>query len=107
MTNDVMKFPPTPEMEAILAAARSTNKNLLIQALAGAAKTSTLVRIAHALPGAPILSIAFNKRIATEMAERLPSHCIAKTLNSIGHSAWGTHIGKRLTLDTDKIAQLS
>lgn len=106
MTNNIMKLPPTPEMEAILAAAKSTNKNLLIQALAGAAKTSTLVRIAHALPGSPILSIAFNKRIATEMAERLPSHCVAKTLNSIGHSAWGSHIGKKLHLDTDKIATI-
>lgn len=106
MTTDIFKFPPTPEMEAILQAAKSTNRNLLIQALAGAAKTSTLVRIAHELRGSPILSIAFNKRIATEMAERLPSHCVAKTLNSIGHSAWGNHIGKRLTLDADKIGSI-
>lgn len=100
------RFPDTEEQVAILNEVRNNNRNLLIQALAGAAKTSTLVRIAETVRGKPILSIAFNKRIADEMAERLPSHCSARTLNSIGHRAWAEYTGKRLIVDTNKIGAI-
>lgn len=99
-------FKPTPEQEAIINAAKTTSDNLLVQALAGAAKTSTLELIAKALPGRPILCVAFNKRIADEMAKRLPSHCVAKTMNSIGHTAWAQHTGKRLTLAKQKMGDI-
>lgn len=96
-------FPPTPEQEAIREAARKTKDNLLVNALAGAAKTSTLVLVAKALSTTPILCLAFNKRIALEMQERLPSNCQAMTLNSIGHKAWAKYLGVgRLTLDSSK-----
>lgn len=97
-----MSFTPTPEQLSIIAAARDTVDNLLISALAGAAKTSTLVLIAEALPSANILCLAFNKRIATEMQERLPPNCTAMTLNSLGHRAWGSFISKRVVVDTKK-----
>lgn len=93
---------PTAEQAAIIEAARLTKDNLLINALAGAAKTSTLVMIAHALPMEPMLSLAFNKRIATEMADRLPGHVMCKTLNAIGHGVWAQASSKRLTLNTKK-----
>lgn len=96
-------FKPTPEQEAIVAAARDTSENLVIEALAGAAKTSTLVLIAEALPSIPILAIAFNKRIAEEMKRRLPPNVMSRTLNSVGHTAWGDQIGKkRLIVDANK-----
>ncbi len=100
------RFPDTEEQVRILEAVTKTRDNLIIQALAGAAKTSTLVRIAETVRGQAILSIAFNKRIADEMAERLPSHCSARTLNSIGHRAWAERTGKRLTVDTNKIGDI-
>ncbi len=96
------KLTPTPEQQAIIEAACNTKDNLLINALAGAAKTSTLVMIAHSLPMQPILSLAFNKRIATEMADRLPGHVLCKTLNAIGHGVWAQASAKRLTLNTKK-----
>lgn len=96
------KLVPTSEQAAIIEAACSTKNNLLINALAGAAKTSTLVMIAHSLPMEPILSLAFNKRIATEMADRLPGHVMCKTLNAIGHGVWAQASSKRLTLNTKK-----
>jgi DNA helicase-2/ATP-dependent DNA helicase PcrA len=99
-------FPPTEEQQAIITHARTTSDNMLVQALAGAFKTSTLDLIAKALPGAPILCVAFNKRIAEEMTKRLPSHCVAKTLNSIGHTAWGHYLGKRLTLNKSKMGEI-
>lgn len=97
-----MTFEPTPEQALIVEAARNSKDNLLVSALAGAAKTSTLVLIAKALPSTPILCLAFNKRIAVEMQERLPGNCTAMTLNSLGHRAWAEYLGKRLILDKDK-----
>lgn len=96
------KLTPTPEQEAILLAATATESNLLLTALAGSAKTTTLVMIAEALPKVDMLCLAFNKRIALEMKDRLPPNCQAQTLNSLGHRAWADSIGRKLRLDTGK-----
>jgi DNA helicase II / ATP-dependent DNA helicase PcrA len=102
-----MTFVPTPEQEAIVNAARGTRENLIIEALAGAAKTSTLVLIAEALTMVPTLAIAFNKRIADEMARRLPPNVHSRTLNSVGMRAWSDYLGKgRLIVDKDKTYNL-
>ena len=90
-----MSFEPTPEQHAIVAAARTTSSNLLVNALAGAAKTTTLELICRAVVGIPILSLAFNKKIAVAMEKRLPAHVKCATLNSIGHRVWMTAIGRR------------
>jgi DNA helicase-2/ATP-dependent DNA helicase PcrA len=97
---------PTVEQSAIVEAARSTKDSILISALAGAAKTSTLEMLCHALPVQPILCLAFNKRIATEMKERLPGHVSVKTLNALGHGIWAAATGKRLVLNTRKSYEL-
>lgn len=95
-------FTPTPEQQACITAARDTEDNLLISALAGAAKTSTLVMIANALPDTNMLCLAFNKRIQLEMQQRLPPNCTSLTLNSLGHRIWADSTGRRLTLNKDK-----
>lgn len=97
---------PTPEQNLIVEAATTSEDNLLISALAGAAKTSTLILIAEALPKVQILCLAFNKKIATEMQERLPQNCTAMTLNSLGHRVWSQMLSKRLTIDTKKTYNL-
>jgi superfamily I DNA/RNA helicase len=93
---------PTPEQLAIIEAAQHSTDNLLVSALAGAAKTSTLVLIAEALPDVDILCLAFNKKIATEMQERLPKNCKAMTLNSLGHRTWGDATGRRIRIESSK-----
>ena len=96
-------FSPTPEQAAILEAANTTRANLCIQALAGCAKTSTLVLLAEKIrPKVPILSLAFNKKIALEMTERMPGHVQCSTLNSLGHRAWGQRIDRKLKLSFNK-----
>jgi hypothetical protein len=97
---------PTPEQEAIIAAARDTQDNLIIRALAGAAKTSTLVLIDKALPSTPKLALCFNVRIKEEMAGRLSGVTEAKTLNSLGHNVWGKSIGRRLIVNKEKVRTL-
>lgn len=93
---------PTPEQAAIILAAQTTQDNLLISALAGAAKTSTLELIANALPDTEILCLAFNKRNADEMQKRLPPNCTAKTLNALGHRVWSEATGRRLRIEPSK-----
>lgn len=89
------------EQLAIFAAARDTDENLLLEALAGAAKTTTLVELSKLLRG-NTLSVAFNKRTAEEMARRMPEGVDCRTLNSLGHRVWGQHLGKRLQLSDGK-----
>src|SRR6478735_2782728 len=101
-----MTFTPTSEQALIVETSRTTEDNLIIQALAGAAKTSTLVLIAEALKSVPILCLAFNKKIADEMKERLPGNCTSMTLNSLGHRAWGSAINRRLEIRPNKVGDL-
>lgn len=93
----------TEEQTAIIdQVLQNPRTNLLINALAGAAKTSTLRFLCKYLPVQPTLSLAFNKRIADEMAKVLPGHVRCATMNSVGHRVWGAAVGKRLTLETRK-----
>jgi superfamily I DNA/RNA helicase len=93
---------PTLEQQLIIDAALNTDESLLVNALAGAAKTTTLEMICVRLPVMPILSLAFNKRIAEEMAKRLPGHVECRTLNSLGHRVWMQSITNKLILNTKK-----
>ena len=96
----------TPEQTAIIAVAQSTKDNLMVRALAGSGKTSTIVHIAGALPHVDILCLAFNKSIATEMAERLPAHCTSSTFNALGHRAWANEIDKRIFINRNKMFEI-
>ena len=97
---------PTPEQVAVVDAAKQTSDNLLVSALAGAAKTSTLELVAKALFSVPTLSVAFNKKIQVEMEKRLPGNVTSKTLNGLGHGVWAQAIGRKINLNADKIAEL-
>lgn len=93
----------TDEQLAIFEAGSSTSDNMLIEALAGAAKSTTLRELATRLRGS-VCALAFNKKIAAEMQEKMPSNVTCSTLNSLGHRIWGQHLGKRLRLFDDKMA---
>jgi len=101
-----MTHTPTEEQALVVSAAADTDTNLIISALAGAAKTSTLVMIAEALPETRILCLAFNKKIAMEMQERLPKNCTAMTLNSLGHRVWGDVLQRRMSVETGKVGDI-
>lgn len=96
------KLEATEEQTAIIDYALGNKQSLLINALAGAAKTSTLRFLCKYLPPDQTLSLAFNKRIADEMAKVLPGHVRAATMNSVGHRVWAATCGKRLTVETKK-----
>lgn len=103
LISDGRELAATEEQAAIIDFARANpRKHLIIRALAGAAKTSTLKFLCKYLPVEPTLSVAFNKRIADEMAKVLPGHVRCATMNSVGHRVWAAATGRKLILETRK-----
>ena len=96
----------SPYQEAIFTAVTTTKDSLIIEAVAGSGKTTTIVEAANRTKACRGLSLAFNKRIADELSTRLPRHFEAKTLNALGHRAWQNHVGSRLKVDTSKIFKI-
>lgn len=92
----------TAEQERIISAAVDTKENLILNALAGCGKTSTLEMIERALPRGPILYLVFNKKNADEATERMFSTTTVRTFNSLGHRIWAGACAKRLRLDAKK-----
>jgi len=92
---------PTDEQTHILNVVSSTSDNVMVRALAGTGKTTTLEMIVAASPQQPTLCLAFNKKIAEEMTKRLPSTALVRTFNSLGHRIWASAVGK-VALDKDK-----
>lgn len=61
-------------------------KHLLIKAVAGAGKTTTLVSICNQIPlDQKVLVVCFNKHISLDLTKKVPSNCKVQTLNSLGY----------------------
>lgn len=97
---------PTTEQQAIIDAAKSTSSNLLVNALAGTAKSTTIEMLCNKVTGIPILYLVFNKRNSDEAKKRMPGHVEVKTFNAIGHQVWSGVVGKRLSVDSGKMYQI-
>lgn len=82
---------PSAQQEAIITAIQAGNDNLLVQACAGAGKTTTLRMIAETIqlyaPGLQIGVFAFNKDIAEEFKKKFPAGVDCRTLHSHGMKA--------------------
>lgn len=92
----------TAEQDTILDHAKATDANLMLNALAGCGKTSTLEMIERAAKQKPVMYLVFNKRNADEAAERMLGTTTVRTFNSLGHRIWASAIGKSLRVDTKK-----
>lgn len=67
--------------------------NLVVQAVAGSGKTTTIVAAAKLIPqGMTALFLAFNVRIAKELDSKLPDGVESRTLNSLGMKIIGKYI---------------
>lgn len=79
----------TIEQQAIVAFVKTGKGNLVVEALAGSGKTSTILASLPYIPQRSILLSAFNKRIASELQEKLPkmprTHAVhVKTFHALG-----------------------
>lgn len=99
--------PPTPEQQAIIAAANAGDESLMIQAYAGTGKTTTLTMLARALAQGG-LALAFNVSARKELEKRFPPGWKVMTLNGLGHGAWMRAIprDRKITLDERKVGRL-
>lgn len=64
--------PPSPEQQLIVEAVRN-GKNVLVDAVAGSGKTTSILHIARAMPEASILLLTYNKRLKEETRDRARS----------------------------------
>lgn len=78
---------PTAEQRAIVEA--DTRRDLVVNALAGAAKTTTLEWRARARPDRRILYIAFSKEVELEASRRFPRNVTCKTTHALAYAQFG------------------
>ncbi len=80
------EFTPTDEQVAVVDATAGKG-SVMVTAYAGCAKTTTLT-LASRKVKVPGLALAFNKKIAQELAGKFPGNFSVKTLNGLGYGAW-------------------
>lgn len=114
----------TDEQQSIVDLSKDTDDNILVNALAGTGKSTTLVlqmiacanKIKRIASEATVLSLAFNTRITKDMETKLKEfhedygvpidHIEVRGLNSCGHRTWGTTVSRRLVVDKKKTANI-
>lgn len=83
---------------------RNGSGNIIIQAVAGSGKTTTIVECTTMIPTtAKSIFLAFNKSIQLELARRLPQHIRSSTLHSLGLSLFTANSNIRPKVETDKM----
>src|SRR5215469_7968242 len=96
----------TDEQQAIIDATANTKENILIQAYAGAAKTTTLTFAAQQIK-VPGLAVAFNRSIKEELAKRFPGNFVIQTMNGLGYQAIMRAMPTvKFTLDQQKLSRI-
>lgn len=99
----------TPEQDTILEAV-GAGDDVMVEALAGCAKSTTIVASLSKIPASESTCVlAFNKKIKDEMESKVKEEGLARanlrilTLNGLGHAAIQRGLGRRLSVDQDKI----
>jgi hypothetical protein len=105
----------SPYQLAIFNSVEESNDNLIIEAVAGSGKTSTIIECMARVSG-PSLFLAFNKAIADDLRSKV-SGAEVRTLNALGHSivtkrlpgvkleSWKTANHVRSQLNTEEYAE--
>lgn len=80
-----MTFTPTKHQQAIFDFIQNSQKHLVIEAVAGSGKTTTIVKALSLIPeDQRALFLAFNRHIVNTLKNRVPLHVNVSTLNSFG-----------------------
>ncbi len=90
----------THEQDDILKAAKASKNNLMISALAGVGKTTTLELVERAVPRGPVLYLCFNRKNADDATKRMLPTTSVRTFNGMGHRIWGT--GRTISINPRK-----
>lgn len=80
---------------------------LIVEAVAGSGKTTTIVQAADMIPTTDkAVFLAFNKSIATELGNKLPDHVESKTLNALGFGACRYNVQGQIKVERNKTRDL-
>ena len=90
-----MALTPTHEQILVIEAAKS-GADLIVQALAGTGKTTTLKLLAEALSNKKGTYIAFNTSIVSEAKTKFPSNVNCRTAHSLAFAAVGFKFKERI-----------
>jgi superfamily I DNA/RNA helicase len=98
----------TSQQQEFCAQVQDSASGLALIARAGTGKTYTLVQATHYLSqgSTPALALAFNKRIADELSQKMPDGVECRTMNSLGHRCWTKFLNRRAELDAQKLGGL-
>jgi len=83
---------PTSEQQAIFEYAKTGKGHLIVEALAGAGKSTTALECVKYLPQKSVLFTAFNRRIADELVERMPQAPRGSVFKAMTFHAMGLKI---------------
>lgn len=98
----------SPQQEEIFREIRAGTSNIIIEAVAGSGKTTTLVKACELMQGS-VAFCAYNKAIADEIKVRVASllNIQPGTFHSFGFSAWKNAAGSRIKVDPRKLDVLA
>lgn len=85
-----MALQPTQQQEDIRDAA-ATGEGVVVKALAGSGKTSTLKMIASDRPGVRMTYVAFNRAIADDAKTKFPRNTVVKTAHGFAYAFVSQH----------------
>ena len=103
-----MSHPPTREQQAAIDIAR-TGESCVIEALAGTGKTTTLGRVAEAMPTRNVTYVAFNKAIVEEAKTKMPGNTTCVTAHGLAFRTKGRLYKHRLNgarMRSDEISRI-
>lgn len=88
-------FKPSKYQQALFDEIENTTNNILVSAVAGSGKTTSIVESLKKIPSnKDIIFLAFNKSIVTELAEKVPKNVEVSTIHSFGCRMFFRHYGK-------------
>ncbi|GAA4059625.1 UvrD-helicase domain-containing protein [Actinomadura miaoliensis] len=90
-----MTFTPTEEQAAI-GSAYLRGERLVVKALAGSGKTSTLRYLAELTPRTGAVYIAYNKAIQTDAARSFPGNVLCRTAHALAFAEVGYRLADKL-----------
>lgn len=98
---------PSKYQKAIYNWIKKGKGNIVIQAVAGSGKTTTIINATKLLDGdEDSLFVAFNKAIADELRERLPEHIKSSTLHSLGLGMFYANTNINPKVEFDKLSTI-
>lgn len=101
------KQQPSPFQQAIYNEIQNGKNSIVISAVAGAGKTTTIVNALSIIsPDEDTIFLAFNKSIVKELTERVPNYVNVSTLHSFGCRAYMNAFG-RVKIDENKMFNIA